>query len=312
MPTPESYNRLFRNLAHMVALSRDVQVEGVVDGLVITVLTLDARIQARTAVDVVPAVDTYFGIKFAEKDLQGSIDRLERTGRLQRARGSILTPAAAVQAETSQRIADAHQLEATVKEEWLNAFWETHPGRDAIADEELWECLRAYMARAFERHGAQTTLLLAPTADLPADIDKTLGTYLKEAIARKCRTVSAETARTAIRQFFMRTTVARSRYIAQLLDGTFSFFAICVDETTSAFLKSAIRPVSIFLDTNFVFGLLKLHDNPLNEVSEELVNAIREHQFRSSCTIMSGRSENFKMRYRVSVIGCCLTAGRRS
>jgi hypothetical protein len=263
----------------MVALSRDVQVSGVVDSLVTTALTIDPNIRARHAAEVVEAVETYFGIKFTEKDLQSSIDRLLRTGRVQRTPAGVLAPAPQTQAEIKQRVQDAHQLEEAVRKEWLQSFWEEHPGRDAVADKELWACLQACMARAFERHGAQTTLLLAPSAELPAEIDKTLRTYMKEAVADTCRTVSPELARTAIRQFFVETTVARSRYIAQLLDGTFSFFAICVDEVTSAYLKTAIQPVSIFLDTNFVFGLLKLHDNPLNEVSEELVEAIREHQF---------------------------------
>jgi hypothetical protein len=279
MPTPVNYSRLFRNLAHIVALSRDVQVTGVVDSLVSTALTLNPNIRARLPGDLVDAVETYFGIKFAEKDLQSSSDRLLRTGRLQRTSSGALVPSPQTQAEISQRVHDAHQLEELVRQEWLESFWKTHPGRDATADNELWACLQSYMARAFERHGAQTTLLLAPSAHLPADIDKTLRTYMREATSATCRTVSQQLAREAIRQFFVETTPARSRYIAQLLDGTFSFFAICVDEVTSAYLKTAIQPVSIFLDTNFVFGLLKLHDNPLNEVSEELVEAIREHQF---------------------------------
>jgi hypothetical protein len=279
MPTPVNYSRLFRNLAHIVALSRDVQVTGVVDSLVTTALTIDPNIHARQPADVVEAVETYFGIRFAEKDLQSSIDRLLRSGRLERTPSGNIVPATQTQAEINQRVKDAHELEDLVRQEWLQSFWEMHPGRDATADKELWACLQAYMARAFERHGAQTTLLLAPSADLPAEIDKTLRTYMKEAIKETCRTVSPELATAAIRQFFVQTSTARSRYIAQLLDGTFSFFAICVDEATSAYLKNAIQPVSIFLDTNFVFGLLKLHDNPLNEVSEELVEAIQAHQF---------------------------------
>ena len=40
MPTPENYARLFRNLAHMVALSQEEKVVGVVDSLVTTALTI--------------------------------------------------------------------------------------------------------------------------------------------------------------------------------------------------------------------------------------------------------------------------------
>ena len=228
---------------------------------------------------MVEAVDVYFGLRFKDGDLQSSIDRLIGGGHLQRAPGGTLVPAPQARAEIDLRVQEAHQLEDKVQNEWLKSIWESKPGRDAAADKELWECLRTYMAQAFERHGAQTTLLLDPAANLPAELDKSLGTYLKQAITQTCHSVPPEQARTAVREFFAGSTPARSRYIAQLLDGTFSFFAICVDEVTSSYLNRAIQPVSIFLDTNFVFGLLRLHDNPLNQVSEELVEAIREHQF---------------------------------
>lgn len=135
------------------------------------------------------------------------------------------------------------------------------------------------MAQAFRRHGAETTLLLNPSGALSVELDRSLTFYQKEAYKTCCSQVSEELASTAIRTFFTETTAARSRYIAQLLDGTFSFYAVCVDETTSTYLKTAIKPVAIFLDTNFMFGLLRLHDNPLNQVSEELVEAIQRHHF---------------------------------
>ncbi len=279
MPTPENYGRLFRNLAHMVALSQEQKVAGVVDSLVATALTIDPTIPATSSTVIVEAIDAYFGLKFQEKDLQSSVDRLLRVGRLQRNPAGKLVPSAQTRAEIDSRVQDAHELEKTVRKEWLDAFWKDRSGRNAESDEELWNCLRAYMARAFERHGAETTLLLDPTAKLPSEIDESLASYLKHAIETNCRHVDPKTVKAAVREFFVHSTPARSRYIAQLLDGTFSFFAICVDEPTSVYLKRAIQPVSIFLDTNFVFGLLKLHDNPMNEVSEELVQAIKSQNF---------------------------------
>jgi hypothetical protein len=80
-----------------------------------------------------------------------------------------------------------------------------------------------------------------------------------------------------VRRFFSDTTPSRTAYLAQLLNATFTFFALTVDEIASQYLRSKLKPLSIFLDTNFIFGLLNLHVNPLEDVSAELISLIREH-----------------------------------
>jgi hypothetical protein len=279
MAVPENYARLFRNLAHMVALSQEGKTNAVVENLVVTVLTLDSALHAKKPADVVAAIELYFGLKFLDKDLQSAIDRLLTASRVLRTPAGELVPSVEARADVNSRVTDAQALETEVRREWLDSLRDYQSQRNPSKDEQLWACLRSYMAKAFERHGAQTTLLLNPDESLSIELDKSLGSYMKEAIAKSCLSVPAPIAQNAIRDFFIDSTPLRSRYIAQLLDGTFSFYAVCVDEVTSAYLRTAIQPVSIFLDTNFVFGLLKLHENPLNEVSEELVAAIQTNQF---------------------------------
>lgn len=277
--TPHDYSRLFRNLAHMVALSQEEKVAGVVDNLVVTAVCIDPADRVTGTGQVVEMIDTYFGLRFTDRDIESAIGRTLDRGRLLRGPNGSIVPSPGARAEISNRVQQAQELESNVREEWLGSLRTYHDIRDPVRDRELWECLRSYMAQAFRRHGAETTLLLNPGGVLSVDDDRSLTFYQKEAYKACCTRVSEELASTAIRSFFTETSAARSRYIAQLLDGTFSFYAVCVDETTSTYLKTAIKPVAIFLDTNFMFGLLRLHDNPLNQVSEELVEAIQRHQF---------------------------------
>lgn len=65
--------------------------------------------------------------------------------------------------------------------------------------------------------------------------------------------------------------------MAQLLDATFTFFALSVDESTTEYLRSTLNPMAIFLDTNFIFGVLNLHNGPLNEISQELVSIVKKN-----------------------------------
>src|SRR5215218_1072300 len=83
----------------------------------------------------------------------------------------------------------------------------------------------------------------------------------------------------AVQQFFSVSTPRRTQYITQLLDGTFTFFALTVDKVTSAYLRGHMAPLNLFLDTNFIFDILGLHSNPLTDVSRELVEVIDKHNF---------------------------------
>jgi hypothetical protein len=276
---PHDYGRLFRNLAHMIALSQEEKVAGVVDNLVVTAVSIDPVDRVSRTSDIVEMVDTYFGLRFTETDIESAVGRTLERGRLLRTNDGAIVSSPTARAEISERVQRATELERAVREEWLVSIDGYEATRDPQKDNELWDCLRSYMAQAFRRHGAETTLLLSPSTILSADLDRSLVSYQHEAYESCCVNVPEDVAAHAIRAFFVGSTAARSRYIAQLLDGTFSFYAVCVDETTSSYLKTAIKPVSIFLDTNFMFGLLRLHNNPLNQVSEELVEAIQRHEF---------------------------------
>ena len=45
----------------------------------------------------------------------------------------------------------------------------------------------------------------------------------------------------------------------------------------AAHLRADLRPLTLFLDTNFLFGILHLHVHPQVGVSNELVRAIPKH-----------------------------------
>jgi hypothetical protein len=133
------------------------------------------------------------------------------------------------------------------------------------------------MASAFKRHGAETVLLLDPANPVRTEIRDTLSTYLDDAVKAHCDDITRETAFRLITGFFTDSPANRTRYIAQLLDGTFTYYAITVDQFAATYLKEGIAPLSLFLDTNFIFAILDLNDNPLKDVSLELLEVVKKH-----------------------------------
>src|SRR2546423_12261907 len=139
--TPHDYSRLFRNLAHMVALSQEGKVAGVVDNLVVTAVCIDPADQVIDTQQVVEMIDAYFGLRFINRDIQSAIDRALGHGRLLRGPGGNLIPSPAARAEISDRVQKAQELETEVREEWLSSLTGYKDARNQAKDRELWECL---------------------------------------------------------------------------------------------------------------------------------------------------------------------------
>jgi hypothetical protein len=276
--TKIDYGRAFNRLTHVIALSRTGKVEAVIRDLVITILVIDDSLASQPATAICRAVDDYFGVDLGEDDVEDALGELARGGKL------VIDPQSgqrAVQPHEKSavldRVAAASELEARVKTEWLAAL--TAGGiADGLDREALWRCLRTYLAKVLARHGAESILLLDPHA--PMSGSQMSLASLQTSTLRDCGLdADAEGARPAITSFFTAPTADRTRYLAQLLDGTFTFFALSADSATEEYLSRSLPSLSIFLDTNFIFGLLALHENPLDAVSRELVDYIGSQRF---------------------------------
>lgn len=271
------YARVFNRLSHMIALSDDGKLKSTVDDAVLNALATDCSNSHVTCVaDILKLVQVCYGISLAEHLVQSSLDRLLSRGSLLRDRNSkTLTVSPKVLAEIQARIDGARALEEEVRTQWLASLG--YVGASAEADE-LWRCLRSYMAKAFERHGVETVTLLVPDLLTSRRDTKQLSVYLEESIEAECNSVSHDVAFSGVQRFFRESTASRTRYVAQLLDATFAYFALSVDRATSAYLKSRISPLTLLLDTNFIFGILGLHSHHLSEVSRELIDLVQTNK----------------------------------
>lgn len=268
------YSRAFNQLCHLVALNRTDSVEGAIDNLVLTTVVVAQPHDIRGPIDLTSAIFVLFGAQLEEDRVRASLDGHLGVGTLMRDRAGTIVPAPEAAARVEQRIAEARHLEEAVKAEWLASV--RVPGLEHVDGEALWRCLQLYMALAFRRHGAETVVLLSPGAAARKMPSGALSNYMNASIDRTGLRDSASATANAINAFFSSPTPQRSRYVSQLLDGTFTFFALSLDEETSEYLKSSIEPLNVLLDTNFIFGLLDLHNNYLVKASKELVRFIQE------------------------------------
>ena len=166
----------------------------------------------------------------------------------------------------------AQALEDRVRQVWLEEILKDFP---TLPLDQIWQALRGYLARAFRRHGIQTIALLDPSIEIAPEHSESLSLLLKDAL-QEASLEQHPNARTAISRFL--TTAGRNperaRYITQLADGAFNYFSLTVAPDIAEQFRRELCPLTLFLDTNFLFGILDLHVNSQVAVSNDLLRAI--------------------------------------
>jgi hypothetical protein len=278
-PYKPDYTRVFSHLCHIAAINKDGKTDQCMDNLILNLFIIDESFAPHSYEEVIEAIIVYFDLHLGLTEVQNSLGRLLTIGSLTFDNtNNILKISLHAKADVSEKISKAAQLEIIVRDQWVSSLYIILENAPSTTKDKLWNALRIYMGKAFKRHGVETIQLLN---NIHLDIDpelNTLSSYLEEAILELDGYLPANIAAECIRTFFKTVTPERTKYIAQLLDSTFSYFGLANDKETTEYLNQAISPLSLFLDTNFIFGILDLHVNPLVDVSKELLDVIKVNQ----------------------------------
>ena len=276
MHSGTQYRKIFRRLCHLVALKRNASLTSAIDRLLLTTFAYDLDFSPESADEFVDTVSVYFGVELSVQDIEMSLQRLVDDEQII-LQDKVYTISPHTLADQATKIEGANELEEAVKLEWFRELEGLDGCRSVEKQESLWACLMAYMARAFYSHGVRTIQLLDPTVASDTVDMAGLETFFREAKDEHCNDLTDDLVKDALERYFRFKSRAKTRFTVQLLDSTFTYFALTTDADVARYLTDTIPPVKIFMDSNFIFGLLNLHDNALNEVSKDLVECILDN-----------------------------------
>lgn len=231
--------------------------------------------KASSVHEVADILRTMFGVDAPNHQVQEALDQLTSVGQVHQPLGTnhVLTANARVQVKA--RIDQAAQLQERVRVQWLAEVVGRFPNLNASL---AWDVLQDYLAKAFLRHGLQVAVFLDPSVELLAEYATSLSTLLTEAVQAKFDSTHQESAKHAISDFLasVGTNQERAQFIAECADGAANYFSLAVSPDIAQRFRERLSPLTLFCDTNFLFGILDLHVHPLVEVSNELLEAISE------------------------------------
>lgn len=216
------------------------------------------------------------GLNIPEHQLDSALYSLEKNEIVTRAAGTNYVLSQEASEEIRERSENARHIEARVKEHWFDELSTTYP---ELPLDPAWTVLRRYLSRTFRRHGIQAAALLDPSIKTDTEYETSLSTILRESIIDELPPELHSLAARAIPDFFVKvgTDQDRSAYVIQLADGAFNFYTLEVPEDLAKRLQAQLKELTIFLDTNFLFGILDLHYNSQVQVSRDLLSAISEN-----------------------------------
>lgn len=263
----------------MLSLSKTRKVQSAIDNLVLTTLSIDPKVgDGGDPNELALAVATYFGVTLDVGDVRLAIENHLKGGRLLFDRTSEIKRivlASDVRARLAERIEASAQLEDDVRREWLSLPAVVNTG---LPEDKLWHCLQIYMGQVFNQHGAEAVQLLDSRSASSED-KGTLPKLLGSSVASAGLEASRDDAKDAIRAFFREPSPKRLKYMSELLDGTFTFFALSVSDSTAEYLRGQVPSLKLFLDTNVVLAVLGLQENPLQEADVELLDVIKREKY---------------------------------
>jgi F0F1-type ATP synthase assembly protein I len=269
-----NFSQVFEEMCNFIAVAKTGNPEQTLAGL-IQLCLLDAADEPLLDADSFrKKINSRFGIVVTNADIQNVIQELEKNGAITRPGNSnyILTPESRKQID--EQVQKALQLEEAVRNNWFDQLDKSCPTIDKDA---AWNALRAYLSRTFRRHGIQAAALLDPSIRTPAGYERSLSAILEESVEDYFDKSDSATASEVISSFLaeISSNPSRMTYITQLADGAFNFFTLQVPLSLSVQLQKGLNELTLFLDTNFLFGIMDLHHNSQVEVSLQLMNAIQ-------------------------------------
>lgn len=272
-PAP-NFSLAFKQMASFVAIAKTRATAQVLEELILQCFVILPSDPLTTPEQVGEAMMTLFGIQANPKDISFALARLTKAGALSDVGNGHLSLAPAVKDTLNARIDAAKLLEKDVRETWLRQI---HTNAPALDGDKLWATLLAYLQQAFRRHGIQAVELLNPEVEIANGNKAGLSVVLDGLIAKNFIEKERATARQAVSSFFQTVALDRKRaeYVASLADAAFNYFSLAVAPEVSEKLRGKLNSLTLFLDTNFLFGILNLHVNSQVDVSSELLDAIK-------------------------------------
>ncbi len=304
-----NFSLTFEQMCNFAAIAKTQDADETLRQLIQLCLVILPDEKFQSTSQIVEAM-TLFGLQFPEYQVQAGLDQLLSGGRVLRPTNTYFTVPDRDRIQLQKRVDEVKAREERVKQEWLEEIASTSPNLSA---EQAWKALQGHLASAFRNYGIQTISFLDPSIYTPPEHVENLSALLDDALKDILPSEQKVAGREAISSFLA--TVGehpeRTRYIAQLGDGVFTYFSLTVEPRVAQHFHKKLNPLTLFFDTNFLFVIFNLQgDKNHVEVSNEVLRIIDRYKFPFKLRFHQATER--EMRATIDYYGSILRSGQAS
>ena len=271
-----NFSSAFEQMCSIVAIGKTKNHQETLKQLILQCMVILPEDTFYSEKDFFEPIRGLFGLHINEYAIYDCLDQLISEGLLSKYSNNELKIDKSLMETMQSEIESSHLLEKRVFDSWNEELSKDFPH---LAIRDLQISLRKYLAFAFQRHGIQTVSLINPINDIPDDYSQSLSSLLDKVIEDIFQPNQRVDAKNAISDFMAKSGMYpdRAKYISQLADGAFNYYNLSVPSDISEAFRKNLNDLTIFLDTNFLFGIIKLDISQKVSISNELVKLIKEN-----------------------------------
>jgi len=256
------------SLIHHIELNQVGWWDKTVQQLIISCMWLSSK--NMTLQDIINALSESFSVKLDAIKVKKQIESLCSTGTLMPLNSEQFKISENSLNEFYKKAKETEQTESKVKQRFLDVIGQNCPSIDS---EEIWQDFSEGLLTPLIREmGARTYELLSGTT-IDLDTTEKFQIFLRRYPPEVCQVIRA-----AIVGFIDPKNPDTRSYILRQLNAYFFLEAGNLGEDTLQALAKTMGSTpsfNVFVDTNFLFSMLGLHENPSNEAAQSLINLVK-------------------------------------
>ena len=265
-------------LSHFDPTFVDEYGNQVIDYLVLDALASYGPLIVVTASEVRECIKSRFLLDFADEEINASAKRLAQTNmvnpievpRGEKLRFQILSEAAS---RIQHNLAEIKDLEEEVLNGWKEELSQKYAEYPVVKDriELIAANLQAFMSQMFSRHGIECVAILYPESPKTREWLDFIGTDILDSLPSIDPFVD-EIVKLETPNFFRNADPKRMAYITNLLNSSFMWHLIQVDERCSRLLQTVTDGQQLYLDNNILYSLVGFDGQNMLSATHTMLN----------------------------------------
>jgi len=266
-------NHALRRLAHLMAGGDDQNTLNEAHDFLIEQTLLEGN-KGKSPKEIRSGVQSLFLLRFSLEEVGDSLLRLQKNSRIVE-RSQRFSLEVKREGELKKLNSDTKAQEKKIYSNWAQDVLSRYPSLPPTDIDLLLQDLKEYIHKVFLEHGAECSVFIYPEKEHGQSfLEDISGGEIDKILPTRGQNIK-EIRQIEFPLFLQNIDLEKRSFFSKLLDGTFIYSIIQVDQETINILRGRLKNYIFYLDTNIIYSLLDLNSHKKSSSIEKAFNLAR-------------------------------------